>query len=119
MKANDKIHVAEYLKDLNEKVNHAITYGWIDKKTVNPINCKQLAELCEVTPATISNLTTSSKFYLLHRVAEEILDAYYGFFEYDERKARTEYPDENIFPRCKSYILMELTCYYTDEWIKG
>ena len=117
MKANDKIYVSEYLKDLNERVNQTIIYGKLNKDYVKPITCKQLAELCEVTPATITNLTTSSKFFLLYRIAEEILDAYYGFFMYDEAKDRIEHPDEYIYPRDKTYVLMQLTSYYTDEWI--
>ena len=75
MKANDKIYVSESLKDLNERVKHCISYHNFDKDTVKPITCKDLVDKCEVTQATISNLTTSSKFYLLFRIAEEILDS--------------------------------------------
>ena len=117
MRANDKIYVSEYLKDLNERVKHAITYGNLNKEYVNPITCKELAEYCEVTPATITNLTTSSKFYLLYRIAEEILDAYYGLFMYEESKDKAEHPDETIYPRDKSYVLMTLTSYYSEEWL--
>ena len=117
MKANDKIYVSEYLKDLNERVNGAITYGHLDKTFVKPITCKELAHLCEVTPATISNLTTSSNFYLLYRVSEEILDAYYGLFMFEESKDQAEHPDENIYPRDANYVLMTLTRYYTAEWL--
>lgn len=117
MKANDKIYVSEYLKDLNERVKHAIAYHHLDKGTVKPLTCKELAESCEVTQATITNLTTNSKFYLLYRVAEEILDAYYGYFMYEESEARKENPDELINPRDKSYVLFCLTTYYTHEWL--
>lgn len=117
MKANDKIHVADYLNDLNERAKHACIYHNLDKRTIRPLTCKELAEICEVTPATITNLTTSSKFYLLFRVAEEILDAYYGYFMYDERTAKEENPDELIYPRDKNYVLMSLTSYYTDEFM--
>lgn len=119
MKANDKIYVSEYLKDLNERVNHAITYHTLDKNTVKNLTCKELAEKCEVTGATITNLTTNSKFYLIHRISEEILDSYYGYFEYDESKARKEYPDEVIYPRDVNYVLMQLTTYYTDAWLNS
>lgn len=119
MKANDKIYVAEYLKNLNQCVNHAIKYGNLNKDYVNPITCKKLAEYCEVTPATVTNLTTSSSFFLLYRIAEEILDAYYGFFMYDEAKDRREHSDECIYPRDKYYVLSQLTSYYTDEWMNG
>ena len=118
MIANDKIYVSEYLKDLNESVKHFSIYHNLDRSTVKPLNCKELAEKCEVTQATITNLTTSSKFYLLYRVAEEILDAYYGYFMYDETKARKDNPDELIYPRDKNYVLMCLTSYYTHEWLK-
>lgn len=117
MIANDKIYVSEYLKDLNEKVKHASIYHNLNSDTVRPLTCKELAEKREVTQATITNLTTNSKFYLLYRVSEEILDAYYGFFMYDEAEARKENPDEINYPRDKNYVLMCLTSYYTHEWI--
>lgn len=118
MKANDKIYVSEYLKDLNEKVKYAIAYQHLNADYVRPLTCKELAERCEVTQATITNLTTSSKFYLLWRVAEEILHAYYGYFNLDEFLTRQNDNDELIHPRDKSYVLMCLTCYYTSEFLK-
>ena len=112
-----KICVAEYLKFLNEEVKHCITYHNIKKDDVKTINCKELAELCNVTPATISNLNTDSKYSLIDRIAEEILDCYYSYFEYNERKAKIENPDEIIYPRDKNYIIMYLTNYYTEQWL--
>lgn len=117
MKPNNKISVSTYLDYLNRETKHAILYGNLNKKYVSPITCKELAERCEVTPATISNLNTSSKFYLIYRIAEEILDAYYGYFSYEESKYRKEYPDEIISPRDKSYVLFCLTHYYSEEWL--
>lgn len=108
MRANDKIYISKYLKDLNERTG-----------TVNPITCKDLAERCEVTTATITNLRTSSKFYLLYRIAEEIYDAYYRYFLWEESKDRAENPDELVYPRNEYYVLMQITSYYTDEWING
>lgn len=117
MRANDKIYVKEYLKFLNEQTNHAIVYGNLKKEYVNPIKtCKELAEKCNVTTATISNLKTSSTYYLIDKIASEILDAFYGFFSYDEAKTRKENPDEVIYPRDKQYVIMYLTNYYADEW---
>ena len=113
MRANDKIYVSEYLKDLNERVK-----GYhLEKTSVKLITCKELAQRCEVTPATISNLTTSSNFYLLYRIAEEIFDAYYGLFIYEESKDKAENPDENLLVRNTSYVLMTLTTYYSEEWL--
>ena len=113
MRANDKIYVSEYLKDLNERVK-----GFhLDKTSVKPITCKELAKHCEVTPATITNLTTSSNFYLLYRISEEILDAYYALFMFEESKDKAEYPDETICPRDVIYVLNYLTRYYTEEWL--
>lgn len=114
MKANDKIYVSEYLKELYERVK-----GFhLDKNpAVKKINCKELAQRCEVTPATITNLTTSSNFYLLYRISEEIFDAYYPLFVFEESKDKEEYPDETILPRDVSYVLMYLTRYYTGEWL--
>lgn len=118
MKTNDKIHVKEYLNFLNDDTNHAIIYGNLNKKYVNPIKtCKELAERCNVTPATISNLTTSSSYYLLDKIANEIFDAFYGFFSYNEAEDRKENTDEIIYPRDKYYVLRYLTNYYTDEWL--
>ena len=117
MKANDKIYVSEYLKDLNERVKHAVTYSNLNRDTVVMLTCKELAVRCGVTQATITNLTTSSKFYLLYRISEEILDAYYAFFMHDEAQAKKENPDELIYPRDKNYVLMCLTSYYTSEFL--
>ena len=113
MRANDKIYVCEYLKDLNKRVKAF----YLDKiPSVKKISCKELAKRCEVTPATITNLTTSSNFYLLYRISEEILDAYYALFIFEESKDKAEHPDENIYPRDANYVLMTLTRYYTGEW---
>lgn len=113
MKANDKIYVSEYLKDLNERVK-----GFqLDKTSVKTLTCKDLAQRCEVTPATITNLTTSSNFYLLYRISEEILEAYYALFIFEESKDKAEHSDETILPRDDSYVLMTLTRYYTGEWL--
>lgn len=119
MLANDRINVVKYLKDLNDRTREAIIYGHIKKEYVKFLNCKELAELCELTPATISNLTTCSKFYVLHKVASEIMECYYAYFMYDESKYRNEYPDELIYPRDINYVLMTLTTYYTEEWLGG
>lgn len=113
MRANDKIYVSEYLKDLNKRVKAF----HLDRTYVKTFTCKQLAQRCQVTPATITNLTTSSNFYLLYRISEEILDAYYGLFMFEESKDKEENPDENILPRDVSYVLMYLTRYYTAEWL--
>ena len=114
MRANDKIYVSEYLKDLYKRVKGL----HLDKlPSVKKITCKELAQRCEVTPTTITNLTTSSNFYLLYRISEEILDAYYPLFILEESKDKEEYPDETILPRDVSYVLMYLTRYYTAEWL--
>lgn len=117
MKENDRIQVAEYLNFLNQEVKHACIYGNLKKDSVNPLTCKKLAEICEVTPATITNLSTSSRFCLIHKIAAEILDAYYGYFIWDEAKAKKENPDETIYPRDINYVMMYLTNYYTESWL--
>ena len=114
MRANDKIYVCEYLKDLNKRVK---AFHLDKMPSVKKLTCKELAQRCEVTPATITNLTTSSNFYLLYRISEEILDAYYALFILEESKAKEDHPDENILPRDDSYVLMTLTRYYTGEWL--
>lgn len=119
MRENDKIYIKEYLKTLNARVDDAVKYRHIKADYVKKLTCKELADLCEVTPATITNLTTSSRFYLLHKVAGEILDAYYTYFQYQEQTERKEYPDEVIYPKDLSYVLMCMTSYYTDEFING
>ena len=114
MRANDKIYVCEYLKDLNKRVK---AFHLVKIPSVKKLTCKELAQRCEVTPATITNLTTSSNFYLLYRISEEILDAYYALFIFEESKDKAEHPDENICSRDDSYVLMNLTRYYTAEWL--
>lgn len=117
MKDNDKINVAAYLKDLNEITSEAIKHNHIRKEYLEQLTCKKLAEKCNVTPATISNLTTSSKFSLIHKIAGEILDAYYPYFSWLQNHDRKEYPDEIIYPKDRNYIIMELTEYYSDEFM--
>lgn len=117
MKQNNKIYVKKFLYDLNENTKTAIAFHHVKKDYVRLLTCADLAKAVEVTPATITNLTTSSKFYLLHRVAEEILDAYYGYFSYLESWERREYPDEILYPKDVNYVLMQLTSYYTEDWL--
>lgn len=117
MKQNDRIYVKKFLDDLNGNTKTAIAFHHVKKDYVRFLTCASLAAAVEVTPTTITNLTTSSKFYLLHRVAEEILDAYYGYFSYLESWERRENPDEIIYPKDVNYVLMQLTSYYTDEFL--
>lgn len=116
---NDKISIKEYLKDLNSRVDDAVKYRHIKADRVRKLTCKDLAELCDVTPATISNLTTSSKYFLIHKIAGVILDSYYSYFEYQERTEREEYPEEIIYPKDLNYVIMCITSYYTGEWLNG
>lgn len=117
MKDNDKIYVAKYLHDINEKVKDEIKFNHVKKDYIEFLTCKSLAEKVGVTQATISNLTTHSNFYLLYRISEEILDAYYSYFDYLFFYERKEYPDEIISPKDKYYILSCLVTYYSEEWI--
>lgn len=119
MRENDKIYVKDFLNDMNMRVDHAIKYGRLKNDYIKKLTCKELAALCQVTPATITNLNTSSKFCLINKIAGEILDAYYAYYEYDERVNREQYPDEMIYPRDINYVIMCLTTYYTEEWING
>lgn len=118
MRDNDRLHVAMFLDDLNDRAAYAVKYHSLKKDSYLPLTCKMLAEKCEVTPATISNLSTHSNFYLLYRVSEEILDAYFAYFEYDERQTRKDYPDDSIMPRDKTYVLYQLTEYYSEEFLE-
>lgn len=119
MRENDKIYVKEYLKDMNWKVDEAIKYRHIKEDNVKKLTCKELAEICGVTQATITNLNTSSKYCLIHKISGAILDSYFVYYEYQERNERKEYPDEIIYPKDLNYVMMCLTSYYTDEWING
>lgn len=118
MKENDKIYVAKYLKDLNDLVENYRAYKGLKKDQVETLTCKELAKRCNVTPATITNLNTSSKYSLIYKIADEILESYYGFFWLDESIAKKENPDELIYPRDRNYIIMNLTCYYTEKMDK-
>lgn len=111
-----KIYVAEYLKYLNENVDFHIKRRYILKKSVKKLNCKELANLCQVTPATITNLNTDSKFSLIYKIASEIYENYYEYFKYAEETDKEEYPDECIMPKDEYYIILQLTQYYTEEW---
>lgn len=116
MKDNSKINVAAYLKDLNEITSEAIKHNRIRKEYLEQLTCKKLAEKCNVTPATISNLTTSSKFSLIHKIADEILDSYYPYFSWSQDNDKKYRPDKLIFPKVNTnYIIMCLTEYYSEE----
>lgn len=116
MKENDKIYVSKFLENLNEKVKEAKRKGFKDNYILY-LNCKELANLCEVTACTISNLNTNSKFSLIYKISEQIYECYFSYylFEFDQQKR--EYPDEEIYIRDKSYVMYELTTYFTDEWL--
>ncbi len=113
-----KIYVAEYLKILNEHVDYHIKWHYILKNSVKKLNCKELANLCQVTPATITNLNTDSKFSLIYKIASEIYESYYTYFKYAEETDKEEYPDECIRPQDEYYIILQLTQYYTEEWFR-
>ncbi len=119
MKPNERIYIKRYLNDLNLDVDKALRYGRVKKDYILKLSCKTLAEKCEVTQATLSNLTTSSKFYLIYRIAEEIYDAYYSYFNYvtDERRKAAIEEDEFFLPYDISYIIYTLTEFYTDLWV--
>lgn len=112
MKNNDKINVAAYLKSLNETTNHLEELNILKKSHVEHITCKILAKKCNVTTATISNLTTSSKFSLIYKIANEILDAYYPYFSYLEEKQRINYPNIPLYAKSAYYIILSLTEFY-------
>lgn len=116
MKDNDKIYVNKYLENLNEKVKEAKRKGFKDNY-IKYINCKELALECNVTACTISNLNTNSKFSLIYKICEQIYDCYYSYYQYEYYEQKKEYPDEDIYIRDKSFVMYELTSYYTDEWL--
>lgn len=115
MKENDKIYVSKFLENLNERVKQAKRHGFNDKY-IKYINCKDIASECEVTPCTISNLNTNSKFSLIYKIADYIYDCYYSYYNYEYQQQKNEYPDEDIYIRDRNYIMYELTNYWTDEW---
>lgn len=114
---NDKIYVSKYLNELNIRADQAIRSRRIKTDHLCKLTCKELAEKCNVTPATITNLTTSSKYILIYTIAGEILDAYYPLFDYEECQYRKENPDEFVYPRDINYVIMQLTTYWSGEWL--
>lgn len=116
MKENEKIYVSLFLDRLNEKVEDAKRKGFKDKY-IKYLNCKELANICNVTACTISNLNTNSKFSLIHKICENIYDCYYSYYQYEYQDEKKEYPDEDIYIRDISFVIYELTTYYTSEWL--
>lgn len=66
---SNKINVAALLKNYNNLAS--------DMGSDIKLSCKALASMVGVTPASISNLTTASKFDLLYSIALEINDYFY------------------------------------------
>lgn len=119
MREHDKIRMEKYITDLNERVKHARAFYGLKKDYVKPIaSCKDLAERCELTPGAIYNLNTSSSFIIIYKVANEILDAYFGLFELEERRERKDDPGCWAIPRDISYVIHIMTDYYTNEWFE-
>lgn len=92
---SNKINVAALLKIYNGLA--------LDKGFDLKLSCKTLASIVGVTPASISNLSTSSKFDLLYSIAMEINDYFYP-----------------VFLNCDwytgaFYILEDLTTVYIDQ----
>lgn len=116
MKENDKIYVSKFLENLNERVKKAKKHGFNDK-FIKYLNCKDIASECGVTPCTISNLNTNSKYSLIYKISEYIYDSYYSYYYYEFDKQTKEYPDEYINIRDVVYVIYELTTYYSDEWL--
>lgn len=116
MKENDKIYVSLYLERLNEKVDDAKRLGFKDKY-IKYLSCRELANICNVTACTISNLSTNSKFSLIHKICENIYDCYFSYYQFEYQQEKKEYPDEEIYIRDISYVIYELTSYYTSEWL--
>lgn len=118
MKEHDKINVAAYLRDLNQRAKYACVYGTLRKSEYIELTCKELACKCNVTPATISNLNTSSSFYLIHKIAGEILDAYFAVLAYETRKNVKDNPEDLYVEReTITYVMYELTEFFSDEWL--
>lgn len=110
----EHIDLSAFLKRLYRDIEEHNAYKLRSEKLIyEPLTCAKLAELCEVTPATLSNLSTYSKYALLKDIAVEIHYYYYDYF--------TQLNFYNMAHPCEDgsftyysdmYILDLLTWYY-------
>ena len=117
MKKEVRIYVSKYLDWLNEQVDYLIKWHKLDPERVKKIDVKTIAENLEVTEYTIKHITNYSSYELIRGIAAEILDKYYGFFDYDYYEKVKEYPHEMIDPRNISYVIHYLCDYYDEEFL--
>lgn len=111
-----KIMVSDFLKELNRKLDNENRYRTSSRQIVlEKLDCKKLAEKLCVTPATISNLNTDSKFSLISDIVDEIHFNYYDLLMVLEQKYNDD-KDESE-PRFV-YDHKELMWELTSLWLK-
>lgn len=94
--AAKKIDVKCFLKELDYRLNVHNQYKLSSQKLIiEPLTCNKLATLCGVTPATISNLNTDSKFSLCFDIASEIFYHYEDLFISMNRNLVSSFLNDN------------------------
>lgn len=78
---NKHIDLAAFLKRLYKDIEEYNSFKLRSNRLVyEQLTCAKLAELCQVTPATLSRLSVDSKYSLLKNIAEEIHWYYWDYF---------------------------------------
>ena len=112
MQSEVRIYVNKYLDFLNEEVDHLVKFHKLDPKTFKKTDIKTIAANIGAFEITIENLSNYSSYVLIWEVCSEILDAYWGYFDYDYKYNVKEYPDEMISPRDVNWVIHYLCDYY-------
>lgn len=114
MNAKYKINLSEYLKMLNNRLFTYNAYKSADcKLNIEPLSCKTLAEKILVTPATLSNLTTCSKFSLIDDIACELSFHYFDLYLIWDKGWFSD--DDKPFEHHPAMIIWELSHHYIEK----
>lgn len=107
--------------NLKEKLNYLWNVYMIDYKRYAKIyeievpkklTCKELAKLCNVTQATLSNLNEDSKFSLLYLISEEIYLYYDNFFHFQTERNKINKEEDGSFTM---WNIMQVLQYITEK----
>lgn len=104
-----KIIVNEYLNYIYKGLEEFNAFKLTRDKVIREkLTCKKLAELVGVTPATLSNLNTDSKFSLVRSVASEIHSYYWPYFDALTRESMAHPCDDGSFSNYDEFYILEM-----------
>ncbi|MCQ2976986.1 MAG: hypothetical protein MJ232_03120 [archaeon] len=118
-----KYCVSDFLKEINSRIKFINSHSFKRKFNCELLTCKSLASLIGVTPATISNLNSNSKFDLIDSVVLVIRSNYDDFLFDCRKRSLQSFIDDSEkdfysgYPELFDYswILRQITSVYSVE----